>query len=78
MRSAMIHFASTTRTRKYQSTNASATQLMGILDRLQIEEAPQAGLLVPKEGLEPSRLAAHAPETCASTNSATSVAGNFE
>ncbi len=32
---------------------------------------------VPKEGLEPSRLAAHAPETCASTNSATSVAGKF-
>ncbi len=30
-------------------------------------------LLVPKEGLEPSHLAAHAPETCASTNSATSV-----
>ena len=26
---------------------------------------------VPKKGLEPSRLAAHAPETCASTNSAT-------
>ena len=29
------------------------------------------GLLVPKKGLEPSRLSAHAPETCASTNSAT-------
>ncbi len=28
-------------------------------------------LKVPKKGLEPSRLAAHAPETCASTNSAT-------
>ena len=26
---------------------------------------------VPKPGLEPARLAAHAPETCASTNSAT-------
>ena len=26
---------------------------------------------MPKKGLEPSRLAAHAPETCASTNSAT-------
>ena len=26
---------------------------------------------VPKKGLEPSRLSAHAPETCASTNSAT-------
>ena len=33
----------------------------------------RACLMVPKEGLEPSRLAAHAPETCASTNSATSV-----
>ena len=28
-------------------------------------------LFVPKKGLEPSRLSAHAPETCASTNSAT-------
>ena len=27
-------------------------------------------LLVPGTGLEPARLAAHAPETCASTNSA--------
>ena len=26
---------------------------------------------VPRTGLEPARLAAHAPETCASTNSAT-------
>ena len=26
---------------------------------------------MPKTGLEPARLAAHAPETCASTNSAT-------
>ena len=29
--------------------------------------------LVPKEGLEPSCLATHAPETCVSTNSTTSV-----
>ena len=28
-------------------------------------------MLVPRTGLEPARLAAHAPETCASTNSAT-------
>ena len=28
---------------------------------------------VPKEGLEPSCLATHAPETCVSTNSTTSV-----
>ena len=28
-------------------------------------------LKVPRTGLEPARLAAHAPETCASTNSAT-------
>ena len=27
--------------------------------------------MVPRTGLEPARLAAHAPETCASTNSAT-------
>ena len=33
--------------------------------------------LVPKKGLEPSRLAAHAPETCASTNSATWAFGLF-
>ena len=33
-------------------------------------------LWVPKEGLEPSHLAAHAPETCASTNSATSVSSD--
>ena len=32
---------------------------------------------VPKKGLEPSRLAAHAPETCASTNSATWAFGLF-
>ena len=30
-------------------------------------------LLVPKEGLEPSRVASHVPETCASTNFATSA-----
>lgn len=29
--------------------------------------------MVPKEGLEPSCLATHAPETCVSTNSTTSV-----
>ena len=29
------------------------------------------GFLVPRTGIEPARLAAHAPETCASTNSAT-------
>ena len=29
------------------------------------------GISVPRKGLEPSHLAAHAPETCASTNSAT-------
>ena len=34
---------------------------------------PDIFVVVPKEGLEPSRLATHAPETCASTNSATSV-----
>src|SRR5579871_4813574 len=28
-------------------------------------------VLVPRKGLEPSRLAAHGPEPCASTNSAT-------
>ena len=28
-------------------------------------------MFVPRTGLEPARLAAHAPETCASTNSAT-------
>ena len=28
-------------------------------------------MYVPRTGLEPARLAAHAPETCASTNSAT-------
>ena len=28
-------------------------------------------ILVPRKGLEPSRLAAHGPEPCASTNSAT-------
>ncbi len=28
-------------------------------------------MCVPRTGLEPARLAAHAPETCASTNSAT-------
>ena len=32
---------------------------------------PKEDNLVPKTGLEPARLAAHAPETCASTNSAT-------
>ena len=31
----------------------------------------QPAMLVPRKGLEPSHLAAHAPETCASTNSAT-------
>ena len=30
-----------------------------------------AGYLVPRTGIEPARLAAHAPETCASTYSAT-------
>ena len=34
-------------------------------------KAFQTGMLVPRTGLEPARLAAHAPETCASTNSAT-------
>ena len=28
-------------------------------------------LLVPRTGVEPARLSTHAPETCASTNSAT-------
>ena len=28
-------------------------------------------IVVPRTGLEPAHLAAHAPETCASTNSAT-------
>ncbi len=32
---------------------------------------------VPRTGLEPARLAAHAPETCASTNSATSFLFNM-
>ena len=36
-------------------------------------QEPDIFAVVPKEGLEPSRLATHAPETCASTNSATSV-----
>ena len=31
--------------------------------------------LVPRAGLEPAHLAAHAPETCASTNSATWACG---
>ena len=31
--------------------------------------------LVPRAGLEPAHLAAHAPETCASTNSATWAIG---
>lgn len=32
--------------------------------------------LVPRTGIEPARLAAHAPETCASTYSATWAFGN--
>ena len=35
----------------------------------------QGLLLVPRAGLEPAHLAAHAPETCASTNSATWACG---
>lgn len=34
-------------------------------------EFPLTGFLVPRTGIEPARLAAHAPETCASTYSAT-------
>jgi hypothetical protein len=34
--------------------------------------------LVPKMGLEPTRINSHAPETCASTNSATSVIKDFK
>ena len=33
--------------------------------------------MVPRTGLEPARLAAHAPETCASTNSATWAFGVY-
>lgn len=33
--------------------------------------------IVPKAGLEPAYLAAHAPETCVSTNSTTSAKNNF-
>ena len=36
--------------------------------RIETSITPQR---VPRTGLEPARLAAHAPETCASTNSAT-------
>ena len=34
-------------------------------------EFPLTGFFVPRTGIEPARLAAHAPETCASTYSAT-------
>lgn len=34
-------------------------------------EETLTGFLVPRTGIEPARLAAHAPETCASTYSAT-------
>ena len=34
--------------------------------------------MVPKAGLEPARISPHAPQTCASTNSATWAAGGQE
>ena len=39
-------------------------------------EFPLTGFFVPRTGIEPARLAAHAPETCASTYSATWAFGN--
>ena len=40
-------------------------------DRKKYPADESAGYLVPRTGIEPARLAAHAPETCASTYSAT-------
>ena len=45
----------------------------GLRNKKKTSEKVSFVVVVPKEGLEPSRLATHAPETCASTNSATSV-----
>ena len=39
-------------------------------------EETLTGFLVPRTGVEPARLSTHAPETCASTNSATWALGN--
>ena len=40
-------------------------------------EFPLTGFLVPRTGVEPARLSTHAPETCASTNSATWASWNY-
>ena len=40
-------------------------------------EETLTGFLVPRTGVEPARLSTHAPETCASTNSATWAIQHF-
>ena len=54
--------------------------LVGTITPLKIDckqKQPEAVLMVRERGLEPPRLAAHAPKACVSTNSTTRARQNF-